>query len=198
MGSLYKEVYEIRAKWKQLGVELNLTPGTIDSIELKRQTPADRLYEILHEWLKSGNATREDLLHSLEQETVGGAHLIEKMVCLSSFKGELCRSMESIIIYSVATKLCKISFEVRICGYDVPRCGVGIRNCQFVDLLGTIRDTIILMAVHYLLHSVPVAAVCVHCGIVMCKDVLISVVCAVFYLFVLVNCTITPIIISIQ
>ena len=86
--NLYNGLYEIRSKWKQLGVELGVSLGTIESIKDRCHKPEDCFYEMLHEWLKSGNATCECLLDSLRQPTVGGAHLIVSLRQNPLFEGE--------------------------------------------------------------------------------------------------------------
>ena len=56
---MINEVYEVRTKWQRIGVELNLTPGTLDAIEQTYQDPADRMERVLIEWLKQGHGHLE-------------------------------------------------------------------------------------------------------------------------------------------
>ena len=47
----------MRAKWKWLGLELDLAPGTLDAIEQESPKLENRLERVLREWLNSGSAT---------------------------------------------------------------------------------------------------------------------------------------------
>ena len=55
----------MRAKWRRLGLELDLTPGTLDAIQQRYPEPEDRLERVLLEWLKRGSATWRQLVEAL-------------------------------------------------------------------------------------------------------------------------------------
>ena len=75
----------MRAKWRRLGLELDLTPGTLDTIEQRYSDPADRLERVLLEWLYGGSATWRQLVEALWSPPVGETKLargLEEEYCL--------------------------------------------------------------------------------------------------------------------
>ena len=83
-------MFDVRAKWKQLGLQLNILPGTLNAIEQKcKGNPDDCLYEILNDWLSKGEATWEQLVTALEQGTVGESRLADKLEMEHCKQGEL-------------------------------------------------------------------------------------------------------------
>ena len=50
-------VYEVRAKWRRIGIQLNLTPGTLDAIEIEHSLVSDRFEKVLSDWLRAGSAS---------------------------------------------------------------------------------------------------------------------------------------------
>ena len=84
---VYKEVYEASAKWRRIGLELNLTHVTLDAIEKRSPDPADQLERVLIEWLNKGKATWEELVKALFSTPVGETELarsLEKKYCSES------------------------------------------------------------------------------------------------------------------
>ena len=74
----------MRAKWRRIGVELNLTPGTLDAIEQRSQDPDDRMERVLIEWLNKGTATWRELVDALFSVPVGETKLsrqLERKYC---------------------------------------------------------------------------------------------------------------------
>ena len=69
----------MRSKWRQLGLELDLAPGTLDAIEQESLKPDNRLERVLHEWLNSGSATWRQLVEALESHTVNEKSLARKL-----------------------------------------------------------------------------------------------------------------------
>ena len=87
LRGVYNEVYEARAKWRRIGLELNLTHGTLDAIEQRNQDPADRMERVLIEWLNKGKATWKELVKALFSIPVGKTELarsLEKKYCSES------------------------------------------------------------------------------------------------------------------
>ena len=81
---VFKELFQVRAKWRRLGLELDLTPGTLDSIELRHSDPADQLERVLLEWFKKGSATWRQLVEALWSTPVGEVKLardLEEKYC---------------------------------------------------------------------------------------------------------------------
>ena len=87
LRGVFNEVYEARAKWRRIGLELNLTHGTLDAIEKRSPDPADQLERVLIEWLNNGMATWEELVKVLFSIPVGETELarsLEKKYCSES------------------------------------------------------------------------------------------------------------------
>ena len=77
----------MRAKWRRLGLELDLTSGTLDTIEQRYSDPADRLERGLLESLYGGSATWRQLVEALWSAPVGETKLargLEEEYCLKS------------------------------------------------------------------------------------------------------------------
>ena len=75
----------MRAKWRRIGVELNLIPDTLDEIEQRSQDPADRMEMVLIEWLNKGTATWRELVDALFSVPVGETELsrqLERKYCM--------------------------------------------------------------------------------------------------------------------
>ena len=76
---VYKELFEVRAKWRRLGLELDLTPGTLDAIEQRHLTPEERLERVLLEWLNRGSATWRQLVEALWSGPVSETKLAQNL-----------------------------------------------------------------------------------------------------------------------
>lgn len=72
-------MFEVRAKWRGIGLELGLTPGTLSSIEQSHADPKDRLYQVLSEWLAKGAAMWRHLIAALWSVPVGETKLAESV-----------------------------------------------------------------------------------------------------------------------
>ena len=83
LASVQRAVWEGRASWYNLGVQLGLDPGTLDAIELdKRGNPGHCLTETLKKWLCSPglHPSWSSLARSLRALPVGREDLAEKLV----------------------------------------------------------------------------------------------------------------------
>ncbi len=69
---IYKDVFEARAKWRRIGLELGLTAGTLDG---SHSITEDQLERVLLEWLNTGSATRQQLIDALFSAPVGESRL---------------------------------------------------------------------------------------------------------------------------
>ena len=99
---VYKEVYEARAKWRRIGLELNLTYGTLDAIEKRSPDPADQMERVLIEWLNKGTATWGELVKALFSIPVGKTELarsLERKYCSE------CRFIYLIKFFSYLTRI---------------------------------------------------------------------------------------------
>lgn len=81
LRKVYEAVFDMRAKWKQLGLQLNILPGSLDAIDQKcKGNPDDCLYEVLKDWLSKEEAANwEQLVTALRQESVGETRLAYKI-----------------------------------------------------------------------------------------------------------------------
>ena len=77
---MWNLLYEVRVKWYALGIQLGITPGTLDAYRAQNSDYGDCLREMLRYWLssKSHTATLETLLEALSSEPVGETVLAEK------------------------------------------------------------------------------------------------------------------------
>ncbi|XP_064385873.1 uncharacterized protein LOC135334572 isoform X3 [Halichondria panicea] len=83
---IYGALFEVRAKWRPIGLELGLTPGTLDAIEQMKINPSDRLEAVLLDWLRGATAaTWEQLIDALRSVLVGANQLAEKLELEHSF-----------------------------------------------------------------------------------------------------------------
>ena len=80
-------VWEARAQWKNIGRALGISEGTINTIH--ENDDGESLHQILTRWIKSGNATIQDLLKALEDQTVGRRDIVNEIL---SRKGK-CHSV---------------------------------------------------------------------------------------------------------
>ena len=74
-----RELFEVRAKWRKIGLELDLTPGTLDAIQQRYLEPEDQLERVLIEWLKTGKASWRQLGEALCSCIVGEILLAKKL-----------------------------------------------------------------------------------------------------------------------
>ena len=76
---MYKELFKVRPKWRRIGIELGLTPDTLDAIEQRYHNPEDRLERTLFEWLKKGSATWRQIVEALFSCVVGETMLSQEL-----------------------------------------------------------------------------------------------------------------------
>ena len=73
-------LHEVRAKWYAIGIQLDISTGTLDAIKASNTDCGVCLQEMIKHWLstKSHNATSDALLEALVSDTVGENTLAEK------------------------------------------------------------------------------------------------------------------------
>ena len=81
----------MRAKWRRIGIDFGLTPGTLDAIEQSYQYPADRMERVLLEWLNKGAATWRQIVATLWSVPVGETKLAQELEEKYCQKGGLCK-----------------------------------------------------------------------------------------------------------
>ena len=82
LASVQRTVWEGRAKFYNIGLELGLTPGTLDSIVLNNQSNPECCFRsTLKEWLCSPELrpSWSNLARSLRSPPVGLGHLAEQL-----------------------------------------------------------------------------------------------------------------------
>lgn len=93
-------MYEARTKWYDIGIELKLSIGTLDTIREDFNRAADCLREMCIHWLKrtDPNPSWEALTKALKSPPVGEGHLAQQL------RDKFCRGGEEMIphIYSTS------------------------------------------------------------------------------------------------
>lgn len=82
LASVQEQLWEGRAEWYNIGLQLGLTAGTLDAIKLEQQGAPGRCFtEILKLWLRSPKLrpSRSRLIEALRAETVKREDLAEKI-----------------------------------------------------------------------------------------------------------------------
>ncbi len=79
LKQVYKVVFEARAKWRRIGLELDLTDGDLEAINSHYRNPADQLERVLAKWLKGGEATWRQLTEALYSVPVGETALAKQI-----------------------------------------------------------------------------------------------------------------------
>lgn len=83
--------YDARSKWRFLGIELGISPPTLDAIETGcRGNPAECYQNMLEAWLHGDTPkpTIASLLEALKAQTVGYGYLVPKIQGMSEAKKE--------------------------------------------------------------------------------------------------------------
>ena len=66
----------MRAKWRQIGIELDVTSGTLNAIE---KITSEQLERLLIDWINTGKATWRELVTALYSVPVGETQLARKL-----------------------------------------------------------------------------------------------------------------------
>ena len=79
LGDVFKKMYNDRAKWYAIGLELHVSSGTLAAIESEHRDPATCLRKTLEDWLKQVDPkpTWEALEDARKSCTVQEYHLEE-------------------------------------------------------------------------------------------------------------------------
>ena len=73
---MLEEVLDASAQWYNLGLQLKVRTGTLDSIRTQFPDPKDQLREMLKAWLNTGdNPTWKTVIDSLRSRSVGASQL---------------------------------------------------------------------------------------------------------------------------
>ena len=77
-------IWDVRAKWKDIGRKLKLTEGDIDAIH--EHDDGECLHRVLLQWIQTGRATILDLLTTLESKIIDRFDLVGEIRSLTREK----------------------------------------------------------------------------------------------------------------
>ena len=77
LAKLQRLLHDVRSKWYNIGVQLNINTGTLDAIRREWYDCGDCLREMIKHWLSSGYPTIDALMEALSSEPVGENKLAE-------------------------------------------------------------------------------------------------------------------------
>ena len=96
LGEVLEKILDISAKWYQLGLQLKVNIGRLESIQVQFSDPECQLLEMLKTWLTtSENTSWQTLTDALKSRSVGASQLageVEKKYCLVK-KAEVGKGM---------------------------------------------------------------------------------------------------------
>ncbi len=72
-------MFEARAKWRRIGLELDLTDGDLEAINSDYRNHDDQLEQVLAKWLRGGEATWSQLTEALYSVPVGETALAKQI-----------------------------------------------------------------------------------------------------------------------
>ena len=74
MKEVLDEMWDYRARWKFIGIQLKINNGTLDAIEKDCKTVDDCLLSVIKNWLRnSPRPTRETIKVALQSKLVSSA-----------------------------------------------------------------------------------------------------------------------------
>ena len=84
LRSVRRATWDARSKWYDVGLELGIDPGTLDSIKANNDAVESRFTAVLLAWLRTVNPrpTLAALAEALRSPTVGYGHLAEQILAL--------------------------------------------------------------------------------------------------------------------
>ena len=103
-------IFSARAKWYDIGVELEVSPATLDAIQLDRGNAADCFREMLKEWLSSTSPppTWSGLIQALSSAPVGEERLAEdirKQYCHQDGEQDISQASGGVLYIKTVEKL---------------------------------------------------------------------------------------------
>lgn len=78
LAYLQHELFDIRGKWYNIGVQIGVDNGTLQSIKSECSDSGDALREVLTDWLKK-TPTWEALFRALRSRPVGASDTADKL-----------------------------------------------------------------------------------------------------------------------
>jgi hypothetical protein len=82
LRNVQRIIWEARTQWYNLGLELDITPDSLDSIELANPQKPDRCFRaMLTKWLREHQRpTWSELAEALRSPSVGLSHLAQEIL----------------------------------------------------------------------------------------------------------------------
>ncbi len=75
---VYNEMFEARAKWRQIGIQLGLTTGDLEAFSKKYHDPDNLIESVLDWWFRNNeNPTWAVLIEALRSQSVGHTKLAQ-------------------------------------------------------------------------------------------------------------------------
>ena len=76
LATVFNDTFPCRAKWYNLGLQLRVDVGTLDSIKAQYDDPGDRLREVMKTWLTTNkNPTWSAIVEALKTPTINNIRL---------------------------------------------------------------------------------------------------------------------------
>ena len=75
MREVIDALWDYRAKWRLIGIQMGIEPGSLDAIgKSKKEDVDDAVYEVTKQWLRSANPkpTRATLTAIIESKCIAG------------------------------------------------------------------------------------------------------------------------------
>jgi len=89
LKTILNDTAPCRAKWYNLGIQLRVDMGTLESIELQYKAPGDQLREVVKAWLKSvENPTWGAMIDALKSPDINETRLASKLQQKYCFSGQ--------------------------------------------------------------------------------------------------------------
>jgi len=80
LAKVFDEIFPCRAKWYNLGLQLQVDVGTLDCFKAQYGDPGDQLREVVRTWLTtSENPTWGAMAEALQSLVIGEAQLAKKL-----------------------------------------------------------------------------------------------------------------------
>ena len=80
LKAIKNTVWPMRAYWRNLGVELLITSGTLDAIDVDERVSGNKLGAVLEKWMYTGRATINDLISGLRSVSVLRGDLADEIL----------------------------------------------------------------------------------------------------------------------
>ena len=80
LRAIRNAVWPMSAYWRNLGVELLITSGSLDAFDADKRNSGDKLGAVLEKWMHTGRATTGDLISALRSVSVLRGDLADEIL----------------------------------------------------------------------------------------------------------------------